>query len=170
LSVLPRKFFRDSLESSPLGRIDLECSEAGMTRIQFFGFGKPSESCEFAHGHSILTEAMGQIVSYLDGSLRKFDLLIDLTAISPFARAIREICLKIPYATTVTYSQLAEQAGHAGKARAVGKVNARNPLPLVIPCHRVVGKDGGLRGYLGPGGVKTKAWLLEMEARKASDA
>ncbi len=168
MSVLPRKFFRDSLESSPLGRIDLECSEAGMTRIQFFGFGKPFESCEFVHGHSILTEAMGQIVAYLDGSLRKFDLPIDWTAISPFARAIRETCLKIPYATTVTYSQLADQAGHAGKARAVGNVNARNPLPLVIPCHRVVGKDGSLRGYLSPGGVKTKAWLLEMEAGNSS--
>lgn len=139
-----------------------------MTRIQFFGFGKPFESCEFVHGHSILTEAMGQIVAYLDGSLRKFDLPIDWTAISPFARAIRETCLKIPYATTVTYSQLADQAGHAGKARAVGNVNARNPLPLVIPCHRVVGKDGSLRGYLGPGGVKTKAWLLEMEAWNSS--
>jgi O-6-methylguanine DNA methyltransferase len=82
---------------------------------------------------------------------------------TPFAQSVRKACLQIAFGCTVSYSQLAESAGFLGKARAVGNINALNPLPLVIPCHRVIGKDGKLHGYAGPEGVKTKQWLLDME-------
>ncbi len=99
----------------------------------------------------------------MQGSLQSFNLPIDWSGMTCFARAVRLACLKIPFGETVTYSQLAELAGFPGKARAVGNINALNPIPLIIPCHRVIGKDGKLHGYAGPDGVKTKQWLLDGE-------
>lgn len=99
------------------------------------------------------------------GRLQCFDLPIDWQGMTPFAISVRKVCLQVPYGETITYSQLAELAGFPGRARAAGCVNARNPLPLVIPCHRIIGKDGGLHGYAGPQGIETKRWLLELEAK-----
>ena len=72
----------------------------------------------------------------------------------------------IPYGETRTYQQIAEQMGNPGAARAVGQANATNPMPILIPCHRVVGADGSLRGHGGAGGVETKAWLLKLEGSR----
>jgi methylated-DNA-[protein]-cysteine S-methyltransferase len=168
LKSTPGRTYFDSLDSSPLGRIDLVCSDQGLTCVQFHQKGEPLESIAFIPGNPILSAAKEQILAYLVGSICQFDLPIDWSGMTPFSREVRECCLRIPYGKTITYSELASLAGYTGKARAVGNVNARNPLTLVIPCHRVIGKDGSLRGYLGPDGVKTKAWLLEMEAQHAS--
>jgi methylated-DNA-[protein]-cysteine S-methyltransferase len=156
-------FFWDSLESSQLGRIDLSCSEDGLTSIQFHGVSKTIKSADHSYGHSILAETKKQILAYMQGSLQSFNLPIDWSGMTCFARSVRLACLKIPFGETVTYSQLAELAGFPGKARAVGNINALNPIPLIIPCHRVIGKDGKLHGYAGPDGVKTKQWLLDGE-------
>ena len=158
-----KNLFWDTLDSSPLGRIHLVCSVEGLTLIQFQGVGKPSITAEYLSGHLILTEAKAQLLAYLQGSLHNFDLPVDWSGMTPFAWSVRRACLQIPYGYMVSYSRLAELAGFTGKARAVGNINARNPLPLVIPCHRVIGKDGKLHGYAGPDGVKTKQWLLDME-------
>ena len=104
-----------------------------------------------------------QIQEYLSGERTTFDLEIDWTLITPFQRQVLELQLAIPYGETRTYGQLASQLGKPRAFRAVGRAGATNPVPLIIPCHRVVGSDGSLRGYGAPGGIQTKAWLLALE-------
>jgi methylated-DNA-[protein]-cysteine S-methyltransferase len=107
----------------------------------------------------------GQIREYLAGERREFELDIDLSAMTAFQEAALRLTLAIPYGRVSTYSEIARQMGKPLAARAVGRAEATSPMPLVIPCHRVLGTDGGLHGYGAPGGVKTKAWLLELESR-----
>jgi methylated-DNA-[protein]-cysteine S-methyltransferase len=161
-------YFWDSISDSPLGRIDLICSGQGLTGVHFAGCKKISKIDQFECGHPFLTEAGHQIHAYLKGKLRQFSIPIDWNGMTPFSTAVRKKCCEIPYGETVSYSELAARAGFPGKARAVGNVNSHNPLPLVIPCHRVVGKDGSLRGYAGPQGIETKRWLLKMEKTAVS--
>jgi len=106
-----------------------------------------------------------QIQEYLSGERTTFDLEIDWRLITPFQRQVLELQLAIPYGETRTYGQLAAQLGKPRAARAVGRAGATNPIPLIIPCHRVIGSDGSLRGYGAPGGIQTKAWLLALESQ-----
>jgi methylated-DNA-[protein]-cysteine S-methyltransferase len=92
------------------------------------------------------------------------DLPLDWDAVPPFTRRVLEaLQADVPQGRTVTYGELARLAGEGGKARAVGQVMARNPWPLVVPCHRVLGAGGGLTGYTNPHGVDLKALLLKLE-------
>jgi methylated-DNA-[protein]-cysteine S-methyltransferase len=106
---------------------------------------------------------MYQVSEYLSGVRRHFDLTLDLTALSPFHKQVLQLTLQVPYGKTSTYQEIAARMGKPKAARAVGRVEATNPIPLIIPCHRVVGSDGSLHGYGGPGGIKLKAWLLNLE-------
>jgi methylated-DNA-[protein]-cysteine S-methyltransferase len=107
-----------------------------------------------------------QVEEYLNGQRDTFELDIDWALCTPFQRQVLEQHLAIPYGETRTYGQLAAQIGKPLAARAVGRAGATNPIPLIIPCHRVIGADGNLRGYGAPGGIQTKAWLLELEKRQ----
>lgn len=107
-----------------------------------------------------------QIVAYLQGRRRDFDVEIDWPVLSPFQAEVLRLVWSIPYGQTRTYGDIAQALGQPGGARAVGRANATNPMPLVIPCHRVLGTDGRLHGYGGPGGVVTKAWLLQLEGSR----
>ena len=99
--------------------------------------------------------------AYFRGHRVNFPGRLDLSPATAFPRKVWEIARLIPYGETRSYSWVAEQLGKAGALRAVGKVLARNPLPIIIPCHRVVAKDGGLGGY--SGGVELKKYLLWLE-------
>jgi methylated-DNA-[protein]-cysteine S-methyltransferase len=113
---------------------------------------------------SQISSATRQIKEYLTGQRRAFDLKIDWSVLgSDFQRAALRTVLAIPYGKTRTYAEVAAKIGYANAPRAVGRANATNPMPLVIPCHRVIGTDGKLHGYGGKGGLKTKAWLLKLE-------
>ena len=113
-----------------------------------------------------LAEAVGELQEYLAGSRRSFEILIDWSRMGSFQQSALRATLAIPYGETRTYSQIASQIRRPRAARAVGRAEATNPLPLVIPCHRVVGTDGKLHGYGAPGGIKTKAWLLDLERQR----
>ncbi len=114
---------------------------------------------------SQIASATRQIKEYLTGQRRAFDLKIDWSVLgSDFQRAALRTVFAIPYGKTRTYAEVAAKIGHANAPRAVGRANATNPMPLVIPCHRVIGTDGKLHGYGGKGGLKTKAWLLKLES------
>lgn len=110
---------------------------------------------------STAARVAGEIMGYLRGERREFDLPLDLTGVSPENRAVLgELCVRAPYGKVITYGELAGLTGCPGGARAVGQIMATNPVPLVVPCHRVVGA-GDLGGY--GGGLHLKRWLLRLE-------
>lgn len=104
-----------------------------------------------------------QITAYLHQERRAFDITIDWSVLPPFQKTVLQAVCDVPYGRVTTYSDIAHQIGKPKAVRAVGRANATNPMPLVIPCHRVLGVGGKLRGYGAPGGVETKAWLLRLE-------
>ena len=105
-----------------------------------------------------------RLQAYADGRRDQFlDIPVALSDATPFQRQVLQQCRRIRYGQTITYGQLAAKAGYPQAARAVGGVMARNRVPLVIPCHRVVGSSGTLRGYSGCGGTAMKRRLLELE-------
>ena len=109
----------------------------------------------------ILRAATTQLEEYFRGLRTTFDLPLAPTG-TPFQRAAWEVLRTIPFGQTMTYGEQARRLGGANKARAVGAANGRNPLPIIIPCHRVIGADGSLTGF--SAGVERKAWLLRHEA------
>lgn len=107
-----------------------------------------------------------QLSAYFGGKEEAFDVAIDWLALASFQRQVLQLVYEVPYGQTTTYQDIAMQLGNPGAARAVGRANATNPMPLIVPCHRVLGADGTLHGYGGPGGVETKAWLLALEGSR----
>ena len=108
----------------------------------------------------LLRAAREQLFAYFDGALRVFELRLDPPG-TPYQRRVWQALLAIPYGRTQTYAEIAARAG--GVARAVGQANRVNPIPILIPCHRVVAA-GGFGGYSGGEGLDTKRWLLGLEA------
>jgi len=113
-----------------------------------------------------LARAEREIREYLAGRRRAFTIAVDLPNVTAFRRRVLLACRRVPYGATVTYGQLAARVGRPRAARAVGQAMAANPLPLVIPCHRVLAAGGGLGGFLGGagGGLGLKRRLLALEA------
>ncbi|MEW2132321.1 methylated-DNA--[protein]-cysteine S-methyltransferase [Streptomyces sp. NPDC005435] len=110
----------------------------------------------------LLVEAIRQVEAYLAGGRRDFDLPLDWSLISGFNREVlRELASGVPYGTVVGYGDLAGRVGQPGGAQAVGAAMGANPLPVVVPCHRVVESDGGIGGF--GGGLETKRQLLALE-------
>lgn len=107
--------------------------------------------------------ALKQLVEYLNGERRQFDLPIDWSVMTPFQAQVLRLTCAILYGQTTTYGKIATRIGKPNAARAVGRAEATNPIPLVIPCHRVLGSDGRLHGYGAANGIESKAWLLELE-------
>ena len=111
----------------------------------------------------VLPEARTQLAAYFAGGLREFDLPLTATG-TPFQQLVWAALRKVPYGTTCTYADLASSIGRPTAVRAVGAANGRNPICLVVPCHRVVGAGGALTGYAG--GLGRKAYLLALEQRQ----
>ncbi|MGC9974098.1 MAG: methylated-DNA--[protein]-cysteine S-methyltransferase [Gaiellaceae bacterium] len=150
---------------TPLGLLVIEASERGLTHIDLVPSGSEAPGSEPAPG-SVLAEAVRQFREYFAGNRREFDLPLDFEA-GEFERRVLDELVRVPYGTVVSYGQLADLAGYPGAARAVGSVMRRNPFMIVVPCHRVIGADGTLRGYGGLGsGLGNKRWLLEFEGAK----
>ena len=103
------------------------------------------------------------VLDYFEGKRMRFPIEIDLGSLPPFYRAVLEACRRIPYGQTASYLDLARAAGKPNAARAVGGAMARNPLPLVVPCHRVLSADGSIGGYSSTRGVDEKTRLLRLE-------
>ncbi|MFI9765430.1 methylated-DNA--[protein]-cysteine S-methyltransferase [Streptomyces sp. NPDC052415] len=120
--------------------------------------GEPVE----APGSPLLAEAIRQLKAYFAGERHSFDLPLDWSLISGFHRQVlRELAAGVPYGSVVGYGDLAARVGQPGAAQAVGMAMGANPLPLVVPCHRVVESDGGIGGF--GGGLETKRKLLALE-------
>lgn len=110
-----------------------------------------------------LATARAQLREYLCGARTQFSLPLDLNHITDFQRLVLKTVECVPYGVTRSYGEIAAQIGRPRAARAVGQANSRNPLPMVIPCHRVIAADGSLGGYSGAGGLRTKLRLLRLE-------
>jgi methylated-DNA-[protein]-cysteine S-methyltransferase len=158
------------LTPTPIGPIWIAVSEQGLAGIEIGGGREDFVKGLARRGFRQVVDDPGgaldaarQIEAYLAGERRGFDLPIDWSGMRPFQMEALRRVLAIPYGQVTTYGEIARQLGRPRASRAVGRANAANPLPLVIPCHRVVGSDGGLHGYGAPGGLSTKAWLLELE-------
>jgi methylated-DNA-[protein]-cysteine S-methyltransferase len=112
---------------------------------------------------NLLKPLQEEIIAYFEGRPVKFDTTLVLNHISPFARKVLAACQQIPYGKTTTYSQLARITGKPGASRAVGSALAKNPIPLIIPCHRVIRSDGSIGQFSTPGGKKLKRKLIDLE-------
>jgi methylated-DNA-[protein]-cysteine S-methyltransferase len=110
-----------------------------------------------------LAPYLRELREYLNGKRNAFTIPIDWSLFRPFQRDALQAVYRIPYGETTTYRDIALEIGRPNASRAVGRANATNPMPIVIPCHRVIGRDGKLHGYGGGEGLKTKEWLLKME-------
>jgi methylated-DNA-[protein]-cysteine S-methyltransferase len=115
----------------------------------------------------VLARALAELTEYFDGERTDFDLPTVLTRGSDFERAVWAEIAAIPYGETTTYGRIAHAVGEPGGAQAVGTACNRNPLPVIVPCHRVIGANGKLVGF--GGGLKRKQWLLQLEARVLLD-
>jgi methylated-DNA-[protein]-cysteine S-methyltransferase len=152
---------------TPIGPLMIEASGRGLTQVYLDPQGENDPAAEPAPG-SVLARAVEQFEEYFAGNRHEFDLPFDIDS-TPFEDRVREqATTNVPYGTTVSYGELAAMAGSPRAARAAGNVMRNNPLMIVIPCHRVIGADGSLRGYGGLGqGLSVKRWLLDFEHSRA---
>jgi methylated-DNA-[protein]-cysteine S-methyltransferase len=148
---------------SPLGPLTLVSDGTALTAIHFDAHGTPGDAPGAARDE-VLSAARAQLGEYLAGDRRDFELPLR-PAGTPFQREVWAALLEIPYGETIGYGALAARLGRPAAARAVGLANGRNPLAVVVPCHRVIGAAGALTGY--GGGLERKRFLLELEARVA---
>jgi methylated-DNA-[protein]-cysteine S-methyltransferase len=159
---------------SPIGELLLGGDERGLAEVRFppvtraGADGRSARATAAQAGSAAaLADASAQLTAYFDGARRDFELPLVLTG-SPFFVRVWEAVRAIPFGETRTYGELAAAIGRPGAARAVGLANGRNPLPIIVPCHRLIGSDGSLTGY--GGGLPRKRWLLDHEARIVANA
>jgi O-6-methylguanine DNA methyltransferase len=158
---------------SPIGTLLVASSERGLAYLElphasgrgFAGWQRiAAPGTRAVEGFAPNRTAVAQLGEYLEGKRRRFELALDLRG-TPFQRAVWEALLRIPYGATRTYAELAAAIGRPAAVRAVGAANGANPVPLVVPCHRVVATGGRLGGY--GGGLPLKARLLALEGSAA---
>lgn len=165
-----------SAELPPLGTCWAAANHTGLVAFEFGISGDdflkrhfPEELSASAYptpatsSHPLPALALLQMKEYLAGERQQFSVPIDWRLFTPFQADVYRAVIAIPFGSTCTYSQIAAQIHRPGAPRAVGAANAANPLSIIIPCHRLVGKDGSLRGYGGKGGIRTKQWLIDLE-------
>ena len=154
---------------SPLGKLELESDGKSLTRVRLPGEPKlpphgagagAAADIRFVRDPKPFTAIIAQLDEYFAGTRRRFDLPLAPRG-TPFQLKVWRELRKIPYGKTITYAVLAHRAGNDAACRAVGAANGRNPLPIVVPCHRVIGSDGSLTGF--GGGIAAKRKLLELE-------
>ena len=151
---------------SPVGPLLLADSDAGLHAIEFSENRHPvKRSTDWQEGdHPLLAQAHQQLDEYFAGTRNAFDLPLSPQG-TDFQRKVWNTLASIPYGQTISYAQLAQRIGKPSAMRAVGAANGRNPLPIVLPCHRVIGADGSLTGF--GGGLPTKQFLLQLEGALA---
>ena len=148
-----------SLLPHPTGMLSLIATDEGLEQIRFDAT-VPSGAIR-RDDHPVLRETSRQLKAYLEGDLRDFDLPLVLKG-TPFQIRVWQALREIPYGQTRSYAEQARVVGAPDAVRAVGSANGRNPIPIVVPCHRVIGSNGKLTGF--GGGLPLKRWLLDLES------
>ncbi len=157
---------------SPVGPLTIIATDIGVRAVSWSGGpaqaletdppSGPSSETDASRARAIAADAADQLAEYFAGDRTDFDLPLDPVG-TDFQHAAWEALRSIPYGETVSYGEQAERMGDRNKARAVGAANGRNPISIIVPCHRVVGSDGSLTGFAG--GVENKRFLLDLERR-----
>jgi len=146
---------------SPIGPLMLAADDAGLRHIEFRDNRHPANHADWHGGdNEVLQATEAQLGEYFAGARRDFDLPLSPQGTDFQLQVWRELA-RIPFGATISYAQLAQRIGNPEAVRAVGAANGRNPLPIVLPCHRVIGADGALVGF--GGGLPTKQFLLRLE-------
>ena len=148
--------------NSPIGVLLIVVSDSGVKRIDFVDRNKKSSLTRNTarQQHPILTDALQQLTEYFGGTRTTFSLPLDLGG-TEFQQQAWLALAHIPYGDTMTYGEQAASIGRPTAVRAIGVANSKNPIAIVLPCHRVIGADGSLTGYAG--GMDKKIWLLNHE-------
>jgi methylated-DNA-[protein]-cysteine S-methyltransferase len=152
-----------TIYESPLGPLTLVASDAGLRRLRFPDDAGSDDEAQRDPG--ALATIVEQLEEYFAGERRTFDIELDLRG-TPFQRAVWGQLLTIPYGSTRSYGELARTIGRPDRARAVGAAVGATPVPIIVPCHRMIGADGSLTGY--GGGLPRKRALLDLEASVAT--
>ena len=147
--------------ASPIGLLQLEATERGLSAIRF-----PHRAPNPSHQnnrHPVIAKARRQLSDYFAGNLKTFSVELDWQG-TPFQESVWEALTRIPFGDTVTYADIARAIGRPRSARPVGGAVGKNPLPIIVPCHRVIGSDQSLTGFTG--GLDIKIQLLQLEGRQ----
>lgn len=161
------------IEKPQLGILSFAAGDDGLCRVAFCSLNLLKQEKKFAdekpslRGFQILTQLFAEIDAYLQGLRHGFSVAIDWMDVSHFQQQVLLQTMNIPFGQVSTYAEIAGSLHKPGAARAVGTALAKNPLPIVIPCHRVVGSNMGLCGYLG--GTNIKATLLTIEGHQVKN-
>jgi len=146
---------------SPIGELLAVGDERHLTRLHMQGARPFRVAGDWRRAEGRFADLRGQLAEYFAGERREFDLELEPRG-SEFERRVWTALAEIPYGETRAYGQIAAAIGAPGQARAVGTANARNPIAVIVPCHRVIGADGSLTGYAG--GLERKRLLLDLES------
>lgn len=146
---------------SPVGRLFLAGDREGLRHIDFPEEKRPVvPKPDWREMPAFFSAAVSELQEYFSGRRRRFSIDIKPEG-TPFQRTVWRALRRVPYGKTVSYGELARRIGNPGASRAVGMANGANPIPIIIPCHRVIGANGDLTGF--GGGLKVKRFLLELE-------
>ena len=152
---------------SPIGRLILASDGVALVGVWMANASPTDASWSRLKGDDdILAQTRGELEEYFDGRRRTFDVPLAPNG-TDFQRSVWSALTEIPFGTTISYAQLARRVGKEAAVRAVGAANGRNPIPVIVPCHRVIGSDGSLTGF--GGGLPRKKWLLQHENALAAE-
>ncbi|PJI08741.1 MULTISPECIES: methylated-DNA--[protein]-cysteine S-methyltransferase [Clostridium] len=140
---------------SPIGNLELKAFKGKLCEMNFI-----EDEVKISSNNALLQLALKELDEYFKGKRKEFDLELLMSG-SEFQKKVWGELMKIPYGSTVSYGEIAEAIGNKNASRAVGNANNKNKIPIIIPCHRVIGKSGKLVGYAG--GIWRKQWLIDHE-------
>jgi methylated-DNA-[protein]-cysteine S-methyltransferase len=166
----PIDMFRGTVKA-PFGTLTVVASDKGVRFCMFDNDAHPKSfeglTIHDDANHPMVKEAVKQLREYLAGTRKKFDLKLDLQGTEFQVAAWRSLA-KVPYGKTASYAQQAASIGRPKAVRAIGGANGRNPVAVILPCHRIIGADGSLTGF--GGGLPVKVWLLEHEQKMSAQS
>lgn len=148
---------------SPLGKLLLAGYQGALSIVSWPAGKQPQALPHWRENPAALAKPVAQLQAYFNGDIERFDLTLAPLG-TPFQHQVWQALLQIPFGRTESYADVAQRIDNPGAVRAVGNANGKNPIPIIIPCHRVIGSDGSLIGFTG--GLPTKQFLLRHEDRQ----
>jgi methylated-DNA-[protein]-cysteine S-methyltransferase len=169
-ACMAKNVWMGTLDETPLGDIWVAVNEVGLVAVNLWEDRRRFEQqvealtgCVPVLDDDRVTAVTTQLDEYLQKQRKVFTVPIDWSVMTPFQQTVLRAVAAVAYGRLQTYNDIAQTIGKPKAVRAVGRANATNPMPIIIPCHRILGSNGKLHGYSAPGGLETKAWLLRLE-------